>query len=137
MASCFRSADTMAAAPVDSNAMSDRTDNAIAYLRPEVPSHDPSPELSLSGDDAPVLRPFASGLLTAYLFDEGDSFSYLQVRDLREAGIGEEALHRQAVVNLAALAEGNVTVEEFGPIWTVSLEGNYEASLLLIDDLWT
>jgi len=117
--------------------MSDRTDKAIAYLRPEVPSNDPSPELSLSGDDAPVLRTFTSGLLTAYLFDEGDTFSYLQARDLRESGIGEEELHRQAVANLAALAEGNVTVEEVGPVWTLSLEGNFEASLLLIDDLWT
>jgi uncharacterized protein YtpQ (UPF0354 family) len=117
--------------------MSDRAPNAIAYLKAEVPSDDPSPALELTGDDAVVMRPFASGLHIFYLIDEGESFSYVQERDLRAAGIGGDELHRKAIANLAALAEGNVTVEENGPIWSVSLDGNFEASLVLLDDLWT
>jgi len=106
-------------------------------LKPEISESDPAPALVLSGDDSPVLRPFATGLLTAYLIDEGDTFSYVQGRDLREAGIGEEELHRLAVANLAKLAEGKASVRESGPVWAVFLDGNFEASLMLVDDLWT
>ena len=114
-----------------------RLQTAVAYLKPEIPRSDPAPALALSGDDSPVLRAFATGLVTAYLIDEGDTFSYVQGRDLREAGLGEEELHRLAVANLAKLAEGKASVRESGPVWAVFLDGNFEASLMLVDDLWT
>jgi uncharacterized protein YtpQ (UPF0354 family) len=117
--------------------MNARIQKAVAYLKPEIPRSDPAPVLSLSADDSPVLRAFTTGLLTAYLIDEGDTFSYVQGRDLREAGIREEELHRHAVANLAELAEGKVTVRQSGPAWALFLDGNFEASLTLIDDLWT
>ena len=114
-----------------------RLQTAIAYLKPEIPPSDPAPALVLSADDSPVLRTFATGLVTAYLVDEGDTFSYVQGRDLREAGIREEELHRLGLANLAKLAEGKVTIRESGPVWALFLDGNFEASLTLLDDLWT
>jgi hypothetical protein len=117
--------------------MNARVQKAVAYLKPAIPSSDPAPVLSLSADDSPVLREFAPGLLTAYLVDEGDRFSYVQGRDLREAGVREDELHHQAVANLAALAEGKVTVRLIGPVWALVLDGNFEASLTLVDDLWS
>jgi|KBSMisStandDraft_5_1062788.scaffolds.fasta_scaffold241938_3 hypothetical protein len=117
--------------------MSARVQKAIAYLKPEVPSNDAEPALKLDADESPILRGFAPGLLTAYLVDEGDRFSYLQGRDLREAGTSEEELHGQALANLAALADGTVTIRQTGPIWGLFLDGNFEASLMLLDDLWT
>jgi hypothetical protein len=115
----------------------ERIQKALAYLKPVAPDSDPAPVVTLGADDAPVLRAFAPGLLTTYLIDEGDSFSYVQGRDLREAGLGEEELHRLAVANLSELAEGKVTVRQNGPVWAVFLDGNFEASLTLLDDLWT
>jgi uncharacterized protein YtpQ (UPF0354 family) len=117
--------------------MNARVQKALAYLKPEVPSSDPAPVVSLSADDSPVLREFAPGLLTAYLIDEGDRFSYVQGRDLREAGIREDDLHYLAVANLADLAEGKLTIRAIGPVWALFLDGNFEASLTLIDDLWS
>ena len=114
-----------------------RIQKAVAYLKPEIPVSDPAPALLLGADDSPILRPFAPGLLTTYLIDEGESFSYVQGRDLREAGIAADELHRQAVANLAELAEGKVTVRASGPVWALFVDGTFEASLLLLDDLWT
>jgi hypothetical protein len=71
------------------------------------------------------------------LVDEGDSFSYIQGRDLRETGIREEELHHRAVANLAARADGNVTVRQSRSTWALFFDGNFEASLMHLDDLWT
>ena len=46
-------------------------------------------------------------------------------------------MHRQAVQNLAELAEGKVTVRQSGPVWALFFDGNFEAILTLVDDLWT
>jgi hypothetical protein len=117
--------------------MKKRVLEALAYLKPQIPSSDPAPVVSLSADDSPVMREFLPGLLTAYLVDEGDSFAYVQGRDLRLADVSEEELHRQAVANLAALADDQLTIRENGPLSALFLDGNFEASLLLLDDLWT
>src|SRR3954466_7287640 len=101
--------------------MNERVQKAVAYLKPVVPDSDAAPVVALGADDSPVLRAFAPGLLTAYLVDEGDSFSYVQGRDLREAGIREEDLHRQALANLAKRAEGKVTIRPHGPVWALFL----------------
>jgi len=117
--------------------MSTRVLEALAYLKPEIPSDDPAAVTSLSVDDAPVMRQFLPGLLTAYLVDEGDSFAYVQGRDLRRADVSEDELHRQAVVNLAELADRQLTIRDNGAVSALFLDGNFEASLLLVDDLWT
>jgi uncharacterized protein YtpQ (UPF0354 family) len=118
--------------------MNARVQKAVAYLKPEVPRADSTAALQLTADDSPVLRAFATGLLTAYLVDdEGETFSYVQGRDLRDAGVRAEELHRQAVANLSELADGRVTVQQSGPVWALFFDGNFEASLMHLDDLWT
>lgn len=117
--------------------MNENVQKAVAYLKPVVAQSDPRPVLVLSADDSPILRDFAPGLFTAYLVDEGESFSYVQGRDLRETGTREDELHRQAVANLGELADGKVTVRQSGSVWALLFDGNFEASLMLLDDLWT
>src|SRR5262249_12679430 len=75
-------------------------------------------------------------LLVAYVLDEGNRFSYVQGRHLRAARIAADDLHRKAVENLQKAAEGRVTLREYGPIWSLFFDGNFEASLILLDDLW-
>lgn len=116
--------------------MAARVQKAVPYLKPDISSSDPAPAPALNFDDSPILRRFAPGLLTAYLVDEGDRFSYVQGRDVREAGLGEEDLNRQAVLNLADIADGKVTVRQSGSVWTLIFDGNFEASLMVLDDLW-
>jgi len=117
--------------------MNARIERAVAYLKPEIPRTDPTPALVLSSDDSPVLRAFATGLLTAYLVDEGEAFSYVQGRDPREVGVREEDLHRHALANLSDIADGKVTIQQSGPVWGLFFDGNFDASLMLLDDLWT
>jgi uncharacterized protein YtpQ (UPF0354 family) len=116
--------------------MDTHVQKAIAYLKPEVPNDDATPAIVLNADDSPILRKFVPGLLITYLVDAGDRFSYVQGRDLLEAGLDEEELHRTAVRNLAQLAENKVTLRQSGSVWALCLDGNFEASLALLDDLW-
>ena len=109
---------------------------AIAYLKAEVSAADPAPVVSLSDEDSPVLKQLGGGLVVAYLMDEGDRFSYVQGRDLRVAGVGAEQLHTHALVNLQHLAEGKVTLRQSGPTWALFFDGNFEASLILLDEMW-
>jgi hypothetical protein len=110
--------------------------DALAYLKAEVPSDDPAPVMAVDGDDAPVLRKLGGGLLVAYLVDEGDHFAYVQGRDLRAAGLDDERLHARAVANLANAAEGRVKLQRHGEVSVLFFDGHFEASLMLLDDLW-
>lgn len=45
-------------------------------------------------------------------------------------------LHTIAVSNLKGLAEQNLVVREYGPIYAAFIGGSFEASLLLLDPMW-
>jgi len=109
---------------------------AIACIKGPVPADDPMPALKVEGDNAPVLKRLGCGLVVAYLVDQGDRFSYIQGRDLRATGINADQLHARAVANLEKLAEGRVTIRKYGAIWALFCEGNFEASLILLDEMW-
>lgn len=110
--------------------------SAVAYLKLEVTDAWEA-NLTLSEADSPVLRPFGHELLVAYLVDEGESYSYVQHRHLAEANLTPEQLHAQAIENLAALAETCAEVREFGNIYAVLMGGNFEASVILVNQFWS
>jgi uncharacterized protein YtpQ (UPF0354 family) len=110
--------------------------NAVAYLKPDVSYEVSEPDLELSRDDSPVLRNIGNGLLVAYLIDEGDYFRYIQQKDIDEDGISEDELHKIGLTNLFDLVEGNLEVQNYDDIYVVNLDGNFEASLILLDQLW-
>jgi hypothetical protein len=114
------------------------TSRAIAYLKAELPADEPSPSITLSGPDAPVLRRLTSGLLVAYLVDAGDQFEYVQERDLAQDGINADELHAIGLANLASRDAGGVRVAPHpgGQMFAVLMGGNFEASLILVDWLW-
>ena len=108
---------------------------AIAYLKRKLPE-DGSPALQISGEDSPVLKDLKNGLLVSYIVDEGSRFTYVQNRHLRAAGIDELTLHKTAVHNLYSVAEKHLKVQPYGPVFSVFMEGNFEASVLLLDTVW-
>lgn len=110
---------------------------AVAYLKITLADDDPRRGVELEHEDNPVLRSAGGRLLVAYLVDQGDRFSYVQVRHLKAAGMTEDALHAQAIANLTRLAERHLTIYKTGNIYPVILDGNFEASLLLVDEIWT
>jgi uncharacterized protein YtpQ (UPF0354 family) len=109
---------------------------AIAYIKGQVPGDDPALRIKLDEENAPVLKRLEGGLLVAYVMDEGKQFAYVQGRHLRAAGIGVDQLHVRAVANLGKLTEGRVTIRQYGPIWVLFCGGNFEASLILLDEMW-
>jgi hypothetical protein len=109
--------------------------SAIAYLKPNIPN-DISPTFSLSFDDSPVLTDLDNGLLVSYVVDEGDNLGYIQNRHLSAAGINKTTLHLKAIDNLYSLAEKHLKVQPYGPVFALFMDGNFEASTLLLDTVW-
>ena len=66
-----------------------KTPNAVAYLKASVHDHDAAPAIELSHADSPVMKTLNDDLLVAYVVDTGDSFSYVQYRDLETDSVTE------------------------------------------------
>ena len=117
--------------------MTSSTSRAIAYLKPVVRDDDPAPVMKLSRVDTPVMTDVGNGLLVAYVVDDGDAFTYIQYRDLDSDGITENELHDIGINNLLALAaQTDLRVAPHGNIFGAFFDGNFEASLLLVDSIW-
>jgi len=113
----------------------DLREKTFAYLKPSLASRYP-PGLVVERNEQPVLRNLNNGLLVAYVIEREKGFRYIQSRDLDVSGIEEPELHECGVRNLAKFARTNLRVERCGAVFATFLDGNFEASLLLIDRLW-
>jgi hypothetical protein len=111
-------------------------ESAIAYLRPDLSDEPGKADVVLGGNDEPVLKPLGNGMLVAYLADEGDHFTWVQRKHLMAEGVMPAQLHTQALSNLGAKASEMLRVTNQGEFFACFLDGNFEASLLLLDDLW-
>lgn len=110
-------------------------EGVIAYLKKLDPG-DGTRTVELPPSDLPLVRPWLPGFAITYVLDEGSSFSYVSRQRLRDAGLDEGAFHALAVRNLARKAWDSVRVQSYGEAFAVFLDGNLEASLLLVDELW-
>ncbi len=91
----------------------------------------------LSREDSPVLTDLNNGLLVAYLVDQVDHFRYVLQRHLDGAGLSEAELHQQSIANLRALLEQmDMKVQPYGNVFAILCGGNFEASAILVDQLW-
>lgn len=111
-------------------------EKAIAYLRPDLTDELGEADVTLSGDDEPILRPLGNGLVVAYLVDEGDRFVWVQQRHVTAEGVTQVELHQQSLLNLDRKANEMLSVTDLGSFFACVLDGNFEASLLLLDNLW-
>lgn len=108
---------------------------AMPYIKPDL-TEEPGPAVMLGHDDSPVLRDLGNGLLVAYLVDSGESFEYVQERHLSKACLTVDELHATAMNNLLVFMGERTRIESHGNIFALFLDGNFEASLLLVDPLW-
>jgi hypothetical protein len=111
-------------------------ESAIAYLRPDLSDEPSEADVVLGGNDEPVLKRLGNGMLVAYLVDQGDHFTWVQRRHLVAEDVVSAQLHGQALMNLGAKASEMLRVTDQGEFFACFLDGNFEASLLLLDDLW-
>lgn len=92
--------------------------------------------VALGPEDSPVIRDLANGLLVLYVVDAGTTFEFVQNRHLSAAGMDHETLHAAAVANFEDFITEQTRVQAYGGTFALFLEGNFEASLLLVDWLW-
>jgi uncharacterized protein YtpQ (UPF0354 family) len=72
----------------------------------------------------------------SYVVDEENRLTFVQNRHLLAAGIDENAVHRAAMENLYRMAETHLKIQPHGPVFAIFMDGNFEASVLLLDTLW-
>jgi uncharacterized protein YtpQ (UPF0354 family) len=103
------------------NAWVDSTRKALAALTPEKARE-------------PLTEPFNSKLTVVYVEDHAHSIRYLTTRD----DVGDRAkLHDLALANLGHLLGKMEMRGAADGLWLISAGGNYEASLLLADGIWS
>jgi uncharacterized protein YtpQ (UPF0354 family) len=117
--------------PSDMNKVLSR---ALPYLKPNLKNGEASTGIPFR--DLPVTRQFDADLIITYLLDGGDTFKYVQNRDLGGAGLTKHQLHDLSLRNLSFLAEDKLEVQAYGAVNVFLMGGHFEASLLLLDELW-
>ena len=108
---------------------------AIAYVKPSLPESEPA-TLTLSHAESPVISDLGNGLLALYIVDDDDEFTYVQNAHIDNAGLTPRELHALGCANLGHIAKAGMRVVPHGAIHAVFLDGNFEASLILVEHLW-
>jgi hypothetical protein len=113
-------------------------EKAIAYLKAvATDERDDGAVLDPDRDASPVLRELGDGLLVSYVVDQGSHFEFVNHGHLAAQGFTVERLHEVGLANLAdAVSAHGVQVHPDEAIFAVMAGGNFEASLILFDDLW-
>ena len=109
---------------------------AIAYLKRTDTDSQHDDALKLSHEDSPAYSVFDTGLACCYLVDRDDHFEYVLNRDLAANAESLSTLDQIGRRNLASFAESRLEVREYGNIFVALMGGNFEASLLLVNELW-
>ena len=92
-------------------------------------------------ESIPIMHFTDSGFGVVYFVDQNDSFAYVNRGDLVDAKMSVELLHVIGLKNLTNLtastdAQAGLRIVQQDSFWGILLDGNYEASLVLLDDLW-
>ena len=82
-----------------------------------------------------VYEKYNDELYVFYGVDDGDSIGSLSTSDFEELGMSIEALRELALNNLANTLEIEAQADEH--LIFLTADGNYEASLILLTDIWT
>jgi hypothetical protein len=111
--------------------------HAIACLKAGQASDVAEPDgQRLPPDQQPVVTPVAPGLYAVYLVDMGEHFAYVQHHHLTTLNAPPNGLHELGLINLGQIAEKQLRIVAHGAIHGLLLDGQFEASLMLLDDLW-
>jgi uncharacterized protein YtpQ (UPF0354 family) len=110
---------------------------AIAYLKASVTTDDENVDLILNHEDSPVIYPINENLLVTFLVDQSTHYEYVLNRHLEQANVSIQTLVDIGLNNLRKMVvERGVEVRDYQGIHSLFFDGNFEASLLLVDELW-
>lgn len=108
---------------------------AVACIKPVSELPDPA-ETAADADQSPVVDLLGHGLAVVYLVDEGDRFVYVQHHHLKAIGAPARGLMSIGLANLEIMAGSRLRMIEAEGVVGLTLDGHFEASLLLVDRLW-
>lgn len=112
-------------------------DLALPYLSPAQSPEDTAPVHAYGSADAPITRLFSPSLFVSYVIDEPGALVFVRERDVPAKGNAREELHARALANLRRHADRkSIKLEARGLVHRVRLDGQHDASLLLLDDVW-
>lgn len=112
-------------------------DLALPYLSPAQSPEDTAPVHAYGSADAPITRLFSPSLFVSYVVDEPGAVVFVRERDVPNKGTAREDLHTRAIANLRRHVERkSIKLEVRGALHRVRLDGQHDASLLLLDDVW-
>lgn len=86
----------------------------------------------------PLIEPFAEDLLVVYAINEQDRIGYVMTGEEKALGLDRKQLRALALKNLRRiLPKIQLAQMPPTPILVMSAGGDYDASLLLLDDIWS
>lgn len=93
--------------------------------------------LSLAAGDSATLpvRLFSHEAAVFYVYDDGSNFTYVTDEMRVEADLSPEELHEVGLANLARRFS-DMELHQGSGMLVVTGDGNFEASMLLLDSLW-
>jgi uncharacterized protein YtpQ (UPF0354 family) len=94
-----------------------------------------SADVTLSELDSPIERRLVADLIIFYAFDVGSHYEIVSKKDLGRLGITKDELHDRALQNLREL-KLEVRANQGGRVMMLTAGGNYEATLLLLPEIW-
>lgn len=109
--------------------------SAVACVKATTPSG-LAGAVSLFDADAPVVRDLGNGLHVVYLVETDEGLVYVQNHDLADSSLTPDALFELGLSNLVKRSDDKARLKQFGPVFGMLLDGMFEASLILRDDLW-
>jgi hypothetical protein len=110
-------------------------DKALPYLSPAYSAEDTAPLRAFGSNDAPITRKFSQSVNIQYMVDEPGAVVFIRERDI--GGEGRDELHTRALANLRRyMKTRRLRFEPSGTITRAKLDGQHDANLLLLDELW-
>lgn len=96
----------------------------------------PDSDIVLPPVSRPISDSLVGGLIILYAFDLPGHFEYLGQHDCQSLGVDPRDLRKLAVRNLTRRRSKPEILRPSGEVVMLRLDGDLEASLLLVDHLW-
>lgn len=114
-------------------------ENVVPIVKDDAWAAEVAASLRASGAESEIqyfVEPLAEGLDVFYAEDTPSNIRYLDKQLLLDAGVEIETIRQQAVDNLLAILP-DIEVHGSDGLFMITADGNYEASLLLVNEIWT
>ena len=114
--------------------------SSVAYLKPIIKDENTIIEetLEVSYEDSPVQFIFNNDLTINFLYENDvGNYSYVQYRDLINYELTDVQLKEQGIYNLYTLTDNQLLLHTYDyGCHALTLDGNFEASLIMLETLW-